>query len=244
MKKISLLLAIALVAAACQPDLPPLPSDKPAAKPGTTTATTGSTTGSTTAAATSTTGTTPPAATGTTAGTTTASSTSGTVGTTTPDTKPQPGDIANRIFQLRQLAHTTIAGGNRTIDAFVADDDVKAAEGLMWVTDKDLKDDQGMIFIMSGPQVQKFWMQNTLIPLDIVYIATDGKVVNVVHGKPKDETSLPSTGPAQYVLELKDGMAAKYRIAAGTKLTIPTTLKYRGEQPPPGQQGSSFAPPQ
>lgn len=143
---------------------------------------------------------------------------------------------------MRELAHATITGGNQPIDAFVADDDIKAAEGLMWVTDKDLKDGQGMIFIMSSSKVQSFWMQNTLIPLDIIYIGTDGKVVNIVHGKPKDETSLPSTGPALYVLELKDGMAAKFGISGGTKLTIPTTLKYRGDQNQNQNQGGISIP--
>ena len=105
----------------------------------------------------------------------------------------------------------------------------------MWVTDKDLKDNQGMICLFPEPKVQSFWMQNTLIPLDIIFLDKDGKVLNIAHGKPKDETLLPSTGPANYVLELKGGMAAKLGISAGTKLTIPSTLKYRGQpdQPQP-----------
>jgi uncharacterized membrane protein (UPF0127 family) len=64
-------------------------------------------------------------------------------------------------------------------------------------------------------------MRNTLIPLDIIYIDHTGKAVNVVHGKPQDETSLPSTGPAKYVLELKQGRAARYGIRSGTRLILP-----------------------
>lgn len=247
MKKISFFLFVALVAAACKPDLPPLPSEKGA---GTTTTTTTGTTGTTgTTASTATTGT-PTTTTGAnattgttgTTGATASTATTGTTGTTPPakpDHTPKPGDIANRIFQLRELEHATITGGRQPVDAFVADDDVKAAEGFMWVTDKDFKDNQGMIFILASSKVQSFWMQNTLIPLDIIYIATDGKVVSIAHGKPRDETSLPSTAPANYVLELKDGMAAKLGIKPGTKLTLPTTLKYRGDQVDQ-QPGMSF----
>lgn len=145
---------------------------------------------------------------------------------------------------MRQLEHATITGGKQPIDAFVADDDIKLTEGFMWVTDKDFKDDQGMIFIMWNNGIQSFWMENTLIPLDIVYIATDGKVVSIAHGKPKDETTLPSTGPAHYVLELKGGMAAKFGISPGTKLNIPSSLKYRGNRKDNGQNpGISVAPP-
>jgi hypothetical protein len=259
MKKISLLALVAVLAGACTPDLPPVGSSKPPASSTTAGSTTGATTGSTSTASTTgftsatgstasttagtatTDGTTASSTTGKTTGdTTTAASTTGSTASTSQTHVTKPGDIKNRIFQLRDLKHSTISGGRSDVDAFVADDDIKAEEGLMWVTDKDLKDDQGMIFVMPQSSSQAFWMQNTLIPLDIIYIAEDGKVVNIVHGKPKNETSLPSTGPAKFVLELKDGMAAKLRIAPATKLTIPKDLVYKGTQQP--QQGMNFSP--
>lgn len=122
------------------------------------------------------------------------------------------------------------------------DDDAKQQEGMMWLTDKDVKDDQGMLFVFPSAAQQSFWMQNTLIPLDIIYIDAKGKVLNIVHGKPRDESPLPSSGPAQYVLELKDGMAARYRIGPGTVLKIPANATYKPDEsqqqngmPPPGQ---------
>jgi uncharacterized membrane protein (UPF0127 family) len=232
MKQISLILLVAVVVVACQPDLPPLPSEK-AATSGSTAAT-GKTTATTPGA--TTTGTT--AGTATTASTTTTGSTTTATGGTTSDQKPKPGDIVKRIFQLRELEKVTITGGRQPIEAFVADDDIKTKEGLMWVTDKDLKDTQGMVFVMPSAAIQSFWMQNTLIPLDIIYLDAEGKVVNIVHGKPKDESPLPSTSMALYVLELKDGMAAKLGIAPKTKLILPKTLKYRGDQQQ--QPGISF----
>ena len=243
MKQISLILFVALVAVACQPDLPPLPNEKPTTKP-TTATTTGTTaptttTGGTTTVSTATTGST--TASSTTGATTTAQTTgAGTTTTAGSSTNkgPQPGDIKNRIFQLRQLERVTITGGRQPIDAYVADDEVKTQEGLMWVTDKDLKDSQGMIFVMPFEKIQTFWMQNTLIPLDIIYLDKDAKVVNIVHGKPRDETTLPSTAFALYVLELKDGMAAKLGIGPKTKLNLPKTLKYKSEGGGQGFPGS------
>jgi uncharacterized membrane protein (UPF0127 family) len=241
MKKLSILAFFAICAVACQPDLPPLPSKSTVTTTGTTTSTTGSTaaaattSGSTTgASATSTTGKEPTTSAATTAGTTASTSTTGTTVGAGPKPGHRPGDNPKRVFQLKDLEHVSIKGNNHSIDAFVADDDLKAAEGLMWVKNEDLKDNQGMIFAMPSADAQKFWMQNTLIPLDIIYISADQKVVNIVHGKPRDETGLPSTGPAKFVLELKDGTASKLGIGPGTKLDIPATVLYKGTQQPGG----------
>jgi uncharacterized membrane protein (UPF0127 family) len=129
-----------------------------------------------------------------------------------------------------------VLGGSTKIDAWLMDDASKQQEGMMWLTEKDVKDDQGMLFVFASPTAQSFWMQNTLIPLDIIYADAKGKVLNIVHGKPRDESPLPSTGPAQYVLELKDGMAAKYRIGPGTVLTIPANAKFKPDET--AQQGN------
>jgi len=133
-----------------------------------------------------------------------------------------------------------VTAGSHTIDAFVADDPLKEQEGLMWVTNTDLKDDQGMLFVMENAGQQGFWMRNTLIPLDIIYIGADMKVVNIVHGKPRDETNLPSSGPAKYVLELKDGMASKLGIGPKTKLGISSSLAFKSDAPP--SNGMNFPP--
>ena len=162
-----------------------------------------------------------------------------------PETKPataqndlKPGDNPKRVYQLRELEHGTVVAGRNKIDTWLMDDDGKQEEGMMFLTDKDVKDNQGMLFVSADAQSRSFWMQNTLIPLDIVYIAADGKVINMVHGKPRDETLLPSTAPSKYVLELKDGRASRFGIAPGTKLTIPPNASYKGAPPssgmPPG----------
>lgn len=143
--------------------------------------------------------------------------------------KGQPGDIAARLYQLRDLAKVTIKAPARPIKLWIMNTESKEAEGMMWLTEKEVKDDEGMIFVFAEARPQNFWMQNTLLPLDITFLDSKGKVLNTVEGKPLDEkTSLASSGPAQYVIELKKGQAAKSGIKPGTILEIPKSVKAEG----------------
>ena len=72
--------------------------------------------------------------------------------------------------------------------------------------------DEGMIFPMSPPRVPTFGMHNTRLPLDILVIGEDGRVLNIAHGKPYDETLLPAAGFAIGVLELNAGRSAELGI--------------------------------
>ena len=143
-------------------------------------------------------------------------------------TKAQPGDIAARIYQLRDLAKITISAPSRPINLWIMNNESKEAEGMMFLTEKEVKDDEGMIFVFPDSAPRSFWMQNTLLPLDIAYIDPKGKVLNIAEGKPKDVSALPSAGDAQYVIELKKGQAEKSGIKPGTILQIPQSLKSEG----------------
>jgi uncharacterized membrane protein (UPF0127 family) len=79
--------------------------------------------------------------------------------------------------------------------------------------------------IQAADRYHGFWMHNTFIPLDIIYIDKDKKVVNIAHGKVKDDTTLLPKASYFYVLEVKAGVAAKYGIKPGTKFQIPASLK-------------------
>ena len=68
--------------------------------------------------------------------------------------------------------------------------------------------DHGMIFPYNPPQHVAFWMKNTLIPLDIIYIRADGTIVRIVNAEPMDLTPLPSGEPITGVLEIRGGRAA------------------------------------
>ena len=94
------------------------------------------------------------------------------------------------------------------------------ARGLMWRTE--LADDAGMLFVFDRAREQSFWMRNTPLPLDIIYIGADSKVVSVAANTvPYSQISIPSDGPAQYVLEVNAGFAREHGIGPGTRVELP-----------------------
>lgn len=135
----------------------------------------------------------------------------------------------NRVHQLKSLKVAKLKAAGHTIEAWVMDTEAKNQEGMMFLTDREVRQDQGMIFLF--PSVQPadsshgFWMHNTLIPLDIVYIGASKKVVSISEGKVQDDTTLLAKGPYFYVVELKQGTAKKFGIKTGTKWEIPGSLK-------------------
>ena len=82
----------------------------------------------------------------------------------------------------------------------------------------------GMIFVFTQPHVLSFWMKNTLIPLDIIYVDGHGKVIDILPLAPKDETAVESSGPAQYAIELNRGAAAAADLHVGDVIELPKTL--------------------
>ena len=90
-------------------------------------------------------------------------------------------------------------------------------KGLMFRTS--MGADEGMIFPMSPPRPAAFWMRNTVIPLDIIFIGADRRILNIAaNAVPYDERPLPSRGAAAGVLELNGGRAAALGIAPGDRV--------------------------
>jgi len=76
--------------------------------------------------------------------------------------------------------------------------------------------DEGMIFPMPSGQPATFWMKNTVLPLDIIFIDLDGRISNIAaNARPYDESPLYSVGAVSGVLELNGGRAAQLRIGPG-----------------------------
>lgn len=102
------------------------------------------------------------------------------------------------------------------VQARVADTPQKQQKGLMFVTD--LPENKGMIFVFDQEQEQYFWMKNTLIDLDMVFIGTDKKVTSVAPQVEHSYTYTPdydvatASGYGQYVLELSANTAAKHGV--------------------------------
>ncbi len=99
----------------------------------------------------------------------------------------------------------------------IADNDVTREQGLMFR--KTLGKDNGMLFVFRRYTEQNFWMKNTLIPLDIIFIDKGGDIIKVHDmAKPKDLTLIQSGAPVAAALEIPGGEAKKRGIKAGDKV--------------------------
>lgn len=104
-----------------------------------------------------------------------------------------------------------------TIDIEVADTEVKRNQGLMYRRHMD--QNKGMLFIMDEFKPQSFYMRNTYISLDILYLDDQKKVVSIQKNTtPLSEESLPSNGNALYVLEVNAGYTDTYNIKPGDQI--------------------------
>lgn len=99
----------------------------------------------------------------------------------------------------------------------IADSEPERQQGLM--NRKSVPADRGMLFDFQQPQPVAFWMKNTLIPLDIIYIQTDGTILSIARNTtPLSEAPIPSGGPILGVLELAGGRAAEIGAMPGDKV--------------------------
>lgn len=99
----------------------------------------------------------------------------------------------------------------------VAATSAEQARGLMFRTD--LADNAGMIFPFPEPRIASFWMKNTVIPLDIVFVRADGSIESIADNTvPYSTTPVASGAPVVAVLELRGGLTAELGINAGDKV--------------------------
>ena len=79
----------------------------------------------------------------------------------------------------------------------------------------------GMLFVYDTPRTTAFWMRNTLIPLDMIFVAEDGTVTKIHTAEPLDETPVPSGGEVVAVLEINGGLAARLGLEEGAEVRSP-----------------------
>ena len=97
----------------------------------------------------------------------------------------------------------------RKIDVELAETDYEHQTGLMYR--ESMEDNQGMLFLYDSERERSFYMKNTYVPLDIIYYAADSSLVSIQkNATPRDETSLPSEGPAQFILEINGGLSQEW----------------------------------
>ncbi|WP_108802381.1 DUF192 domain-containing protein [Aquimarina sp. Aq107] len=106
-----------------------------------------------------------------------------------------------------------------SLDIEIADNDYERETGLMYR--KTMEEKRGMLFIQEKFKLQSFYMKNTLIPLDIIYIDDQYKIVSFQKdAKPLDETSLPSGKPAKYILEINSGLSDQWNLKIGDSISF------------------------
>jgi uncharacterized membrane protein (UPF0127 family) len=111
----------------------------------------------------------------------------------------------------------TTSAGDATVFVEVVSTGPKIQRGLMYRQHMPL--DDGMLFLMPTERVQEFWMQNTLIALDMIFITSDLHVAGVVeNAEPRTETIRKVDAPSQFVLEVNGGWARQHHVAAGAKV--------------------------
>jgi len=121
-----------------------------------------------------------------------------------------------------KTARVEVLGDERvSFNVEIADSFVKKRLGLMFR--KGLEKDQGMLFVYQKPEGKSFWMKNTKIALDIIFISKDKKIVNIEQADPcsqKPCRRYHSRGKVMYTLEINQGLSRQYGFKAGTAVNF------------------------
>lgn len=142
---------------------------------------------------------------------------------------PNSGEAAPGSTQAAPAAHPvsglsvvplTVTSGDKVHNFRVelARTGQEQARGLMFRTA--MGADEGMLFPMNPPRGASFWMRNTVIPLDLIFVGVDGRISNIAaNAVPYDESPLRSVGLVIAVLELNGGRAAELGLKPGDKVS-------------------------
>lgn len=138
---------------------------------------------------------------------------------------------APALFPALQQAkvRAVTSTGTHEFSVWIAADPKSRERGLMFV--REMPADRGMLFVFEFPQDVAFWMKDTFLPLDLVFIAEDGTVLNIAaNAKPFSLDPIESDGEALTVLEVLGGTAKKIGLKPGDRLELPS-LRTTGKAP-------------
>lgn len=134
----------------------------------------------------------------------------------------QPQDISEPIsFTKEAEAYLTRPGGDtiQFLQLEIADDDYQRETGLMYR--ESMEQNQGMLFIFENEAPRGFYMKNTNIPLDLIFLNSQNKIVSITkNAKPQSLETIPSEVPAQYVLEINAGLSDDWNLQVGDSLIL------------------------
>ena len=131
-----------------------------------------------------------------------------------------PGPSAAQTAGPREELTVTTKAGPREFEVEIADEDREIQLGLMFR--RSMADDEGMLFDFGDEELRSFWMRNTYIPLDMLFIKADGTIDSIAERTtPLSDKSVPSKGPVRYVLEINGGLSDTLGIAPGDTISGP-----------------------
>lgn len=136
-----------------------------------------------------------------------------------------PSPPENDAIDFGEPIEVSVVAGEEThaFTTLVADDPFETSRGMMFRPS--MADDEAMFFDFSNDlpdRVHRFWMRNTCVSLDILYIRADGTVIGIVErAQPFAEILLPSPGPVRGVLEIRGGRAGELGITPGAQVLHP-----------------------
>jgi uncharacterized membrane protein (UPF0127 family) len=112
------------------------------------------------------------------------------------------------------------ANGTHEFQVEIADDAREHQRGLMFR--REMADEAGMLFVYGADQRASFWMRNTYIPLDMLFVKADGTIESIAkRTTPLSEKSVRSNGPVRFVLEINGGLCDELGITPGDMVTGP-----------------------
>ncbi len=111
----------------------------------------------------------------------------------------------------------------------IMDSPEERARGMMFR--QEIDPDFGMLFDFFEERQVAFWMQNTFVPLDMIFISADGEIKNIfVNARPLDTSSIPSNGPVRFVLEVAGNRTLELGISKGDRLEHPRVQKTEAQK--------------
>ncbi len=146
------------------------------------------------------------------------------VGTNIQTEKLQPASASSTQTQTRSAVAFVKEGELRfldnrdnlraAIDIEIADDDASRMQGLMYRDS--MAETQGMLFVFPDQAERSFWMENTILPLDIIYVNAQNRIITIQKNTvPYSRDSIPSNGPAKYVVEVNAGFCDRHLVRVG-----------------------------
>jgi len=131
--------------------------------------------------------------------------------------------IAALFLSASNTATRQVCFSSACISAEVADTPERRAQGLMFRDS--LPEDSGMLFIFETESLHPFWMKNTLIPLDMIWIDSELKIVHIEYAVPCTASECETYGPgspSKYIIEVNGGFTGEHGVGVGDVITIAT----------------------